>query len=69
MVKLKHGVKCPNCGGDVVWDDTYDTDEFHDAYVKHCMGICEKCNLKVYYELQYSLGDPLIDIEEIEEDD
>lgn len=69
MEGYKHGVICPKCGGDVVWEDTYDTDELHDLYVKNCMGICEKCNLKVYYDLHYALGDPSISIEEVEEDD
>lgn len=53
MERYTDGVKCPECGGEVVWDDTYDYEVQNDRYVSRRTGTCEMCNLKVDYNIVY----------------
>lgn len=51
MERYTDGVKCPECGGEVVWDDTYDYDVEDDHYVSLRTGTCEMCQLTVDYNV------------------
>ena len=33
-------MKCPKCGGSIIWDDTYDTDTNDDRHLVYCCGHC-----------------------------
>ena len=53
MERYTDGVKCPECGGEVVWDDTYDYEVQDDRYVSLRTGTCEMCQLTVDYNVIY----------------
>ena len=53
MERYTDGVKCPECGGEVVWDDTYAYEVQDDCYISMRIGTCEMCNLTVEYQVVY----------------
>jgi endogenous inhibitor of DNA gyrase (YacG/DUF329 family) len=64
MERYTDGVKCPECGGEVVWDDTYDYEVLSDRYVSLRTGTCEMCQLTVEYNVIYPFKDRQIVIVE-----
>lgn len=53
MERYTDGVICPKCGGEVVWDDTYDYEVQDDRYVSLRTGTCEMCQCTVDYNVIY----------------
>lgn len=57
MERYTDGVKCPECGGEIVWDDTYDYEVQDDRYISMRTGTCEMCQLTVDYNVIYPFKD------------
>lgn len=49
-------MKCPKCGGEILWDDTYDTEMREEEYVTFNCGHCGNCNLDVQWERHYKIA-------------
>ena len=46
-------MKCPKCGGEIVWDDSYDLQVSDEECVEFNVGHCEGCDTDFEWERHY----------------
>ena len=57
-------MKCPKCGGSIIWDDTYDTDTNNNRHLEYCCGHCATCDTDYQWKEVYEFTEQ-IDLEEV----
>lgn len=46
---------CPKCGGEIEFDDTYDSTQTEDSIVNYLAGHCSKCQTLFQWEEEYTV--------------
>ena len=57
-------MKCPKCGGEILWDDTYDSQTGEDEYIELNCGHCGDCNTDFQWERHYKYAYDTLPVEE-----
>jgi hypothetical protein len=57
-------MKCPKCGGSIMWDDTYDSFTSDEVHLEYCRGHCDKCD-QDYKWIEEYIYSRQIDLEEV----
>lgn len=46
-------MKCPKCGGSIVWDDTFDQSTCDNRHIDYCCGHCVNCDTDYQWKEVY----------------
>ena len=57
-------MKCPKCGGSIMWDYTYESFTDKEVHLEYCWGHCDKCHQDYNWVEEY-IYTKQFDLEEV----